>query len=129
MSLLLDTHALLWWSVSPEKLSAPAVEAMRSADELAVCAMTWWEIAWGVRRGGIVPKIPLGSWLQQMSREVRTVPLTPAIAIVAAQLPRDVPSDPGDRLIYATAVEHGWQLVSKDARLRAADTGGNVVIW
>jgi PIN domain nuclease of toxin-antitoxin system len=67
--------------------------------------------------------------LQDLAREVRTIPITPAIAVAAAQLPRDVPNDPGDRLIYATAVEHGWRLVSKDQRLRAADTSGNIVIW
>jgi PIN domain nuclease of toxin-antitoxin system len=27
-SLLLDTHALLWWLVEPEKLSSPALTAI-----------------------------------------------------------------------------------------------------
>ncbi len=35
--------------------------------------------------------------------------------------------DRADRLIYATAVEHGLKLVSKDARLRKH--GRSVAVW
>jgi PIN domain nuclease of toxin-antitoxin system len=46
---------------------------------------------------------------------------------------RDIPSgflrDPADRLIYATAVESGSRLVSKDRRLHDHDPRGDVVVW
>jgi PIN domain nuclease of toxin-antitoxin system len=33
-----------------------------------------------------------------------------------------------DRLIYATAIENGWQLVTKDARMGEMDEGG-AIVW
>jgi PIN domain nuclease of toxin-antitoxin system len=127
-TVLLDTHIVHWWADDPEKLSAVAARALSSADELAVAAISWVELAWlGTRR--LVLPIPLRSWLEQLAREVRTASLTPAIAARAAELPTAFPRDPSDRLIYATAVEHGWRLVTKDDRIRAFDTAGTVTIW
>jgi PIN domain nuclease of toxin-antitoxin system len=61
--------------------------------------------------------------------EVRTVGTTPAIAATAVSLPASFPRDPADRLIFATAIEHGWPLVTKDERLRDAAHGRVVAIW
>lgn len=45
-----------------------------------------------------------------------------ALALRAGSLDNEkFPSDPADRLIYATAVEFDAQLATADARLRAAD--------
>jgi hypothetical protein len=45
-SLLLDTHALLWWLVEPEKLSSLALAAMNDpAASIFVSAASGWEIA------------------------------------------------------------------------------------
>ena len=128
MTLLLDTHALLWSAVAPEQLSAGAARAISEADELAVAAMTWWELAWMVRRGRVTPRGSSTSWFAALQRDVRTIPITPAIALAAASLAA-FPSDPGDRLIYATAVDRGWRLVTKDGRMRAHDREGAVVVW
>jgi PIN domain nuclease of toxin-antitoxin system len=129
MTLLLDTHALFWWATEPDRLGAPSRRAIEAADELAVAAYTWWELAWMARSGRIGHSIPPRALIAALARDVRTVPLTPAIATAAAELPDAFPKDPGDRLIYATAVEHGWPLVSKDGRLHAFDAEGAVVIW
>ena len=40
-----------------------------------------------------------------------------------------VRGDPADRLIYATALEHGRRLVTKDGRFHAQDPEGAVVAW
>ncbi|MHB2024429.1 MAG: PIN domain-containing protein [Mycobacteriales bacterium] len=44
--LLLDSHVLHWWSAEPERLSPAAAEALGGADELAVSAVCWYELAW-----------------------------------------------------------------------------------
>ena len=49
MTLLVDTHVLQWWSAEPDRLSSPASEALENADELAVCTITWYELAWLAR--------------------------------------------------------------------------------
>ena len=128
-TLLLDSHALHWLADEPERLSPAATAAIAEADELAVAAISWVELAWLGARDRLVLPIPLRAWLQQLARDVRTAPLTPAIAARAAELPRSFPRDPSDRLIFATAVEHGWRLVTKDQRLREFDSTGRVTIW
>lgn len=45
----------------------------------------------------------------------------------AVALPDSFPGDPADRLIYATAVEHGLRLVTKDAQMRKH--GRSVAVW
>lgn len=117
-ALLVDTHVLHWWSAEPERLSAAAVAALEDAEELAVAAITWYELGWLAVRGRISVSLPVGTWLGHLAGSVRTAALTPAIAATAVGLPRTFPGDPADRLIYATAVEHGWKLVTKDDRLR-----------
>ena len=128
-TLLLDTHVVQWWSAEPERLSRAATTALERADELAVAAITWFELAWLARHDRIIVTIPLRSWLEQLSQELRTAPLTPAVADAAAALPASFPGDPADRLIYATAIEHGWRLVTKDRRLRSHRNLRPVALW
>lgn len=129
-TLLLDTHALQWWSAETERCSTAATDAIEGAAELAVAAITWYELAWLARHGRISVALPIGSWLGTLARSVRTVALSPAIAATAVSLPETFPSDPADRLIYATAVESGWPLVTKDARIRSHRGSPSVpTIW
>jgi PIN domain nuclease of toxin-antitoxin system len=46
------------------------------------------------------------------------LPVTPAIAAIAAGFSGAFPGDPGDRLIAATAIAHGLTLVTADTALR-----------
>jgi PIN domain nuclease of toxin-antitoxin system len=129
MTLLVDTHAFHWWLAEPERLSPAAGLALSAADELVVASITWFELGWMAVRGRIGTVGPIGAWLQRLAQDVRTIGLTPSIAALAAALPASFPSDPADRIIYATAVEHGWQLVSKDAAMRAHPSDRPMVIW
>ena len=117
-ALLADTHIPHWSSAEPERLSAAAVGALETADELAVAAISWHELGWLATRGRITVSLPVLTWLGHLARSVRAAAVTPAIAATAVALPRTFAGDPADRLIYATAVEHGWRLVTKDERLR-----------
>ena len=128
-TILLDSHALHWWSAEPERLSAAATDAIDGADELAVADITWFELAWLARHERIVVTIPTAAWLGQLAREVRTVPVSPSIADAAFALPATFPGDPADRLIYATAVERGWRLVTKDGRMRGHPHPRPITLW
>jgi PIN domain nuclease of toxin-antitoxin system len=127
--LMLDSHVLHWWSAQPERLSPAATRAVEEADELAVAAVTWYELAWLARHERIIVRIPVRSWLERLAEQVRTLGITPAIAEIAVSLPASFPRDPADRQIYATAVEHGLQLISKDERLRTHPHSRSIVIW
>ena len=129
MTVILDTHVVIWMDAWPGRLSAPALRAVSGGGELAVAAITWWELAWLLQHGRLTTRISPRAWFADLTRELRTIPLTPAIAQAAAALPPLFPHDPIDRLIYATAVEHGMRLVTKDGLLHQHDPEGRVVLW
>jgi PIN domain nuclease of toxin-antitoxin system len=126
---LLDSHALQWWSAEPDRLSRPALAAIEAADELAVASISWFELAWLAEHQRIVLSLPVRAWLAQLADLVRTLVISPAVAATAAALPACFPGDPADRLIYASALEHGLQLVTKDQRLRRHPQPRQVTIW
>ncbi|MGH7642881.1 MAG: type II toxin-antitoxin system VapC family toxin [Candidatus Dormibacteria bacterium] len=128
-TLLLDTHVLQWWSAEPHRLSRSAAAAIDDAAELAVASISWFELAWLAEHQRILTSVPVRSWLSQLHDLVRSVVISPAVAATAANLPADFPGDPADRLIYATALEHGWQLVTKDQRLRRHPQPRPITVW
>lgn len=128
-TVLLDTHVLHWWSTDPTRLSGAATKSLDEADELAVSAITWFELAWLARHERIVITMPAGSWLEQLAAQVETVAITPAIADTAVALPSGFPGDPMDRLIYATAIERGIRLVTKDEAMRQHRYPRPVTLW
>ena len=127
--LLLDTHVVHWWSAEPDRVSQPAREALVSADELLVAAVSWYELAWLARNGRIAINVPIRSWLESLGAQVRTISLGPAIADAAVALPDSFPGDPADRQIYATAIEQGVKLVTKDRAIANHDKPRSLVIW
>lgn len=128
-TVLLDSHVVHWWAAEPDRLSRAATSALENADELAVAAISWFELAWLAQHERIVVTTPLSSWLDGLAAQVRTAPLTAAIAQSAVALPSSFPGDPADRLIYATALARGWRLVTKDRRLRSHRAPQPVALW
>jgi PIN domain nuclease of toxin-antitoxin system len=123
------THVVHWWSAEPERVSKLARNALEEADEHAVAAISWYELAWLAKHERIVVNIPIRSWLQGLAGQLRTIGVTPAIADTAATLPSSFPGDPAGRLIYATAIEHGLGLVTKDRAIRDHDRPRSLTIW
>ncbi|MGD0273792.1 MAG: PIN domain-containing protein [Gaiellaceae bacterium] len=128
-TVLLDTHVVHWWSAEPDRVSEAAAKALSEADELALADVSWFELAWLARHERIAVTIPIRSWLERLSAEVRTIGITPAIADTAVSLPSSFPGDPADRLIYATAIEHGWRLITKDRKLHEQHQPRPVTLW
>jgi PIN domain nuclease of toxin-antitoxin system len=126
---LLDTHVVHWWSAEPKRVSARARKALEGADELAIAAISWYELAWLAKHERIVVTVPIRSWLQGLAAQLRTISMTPAIADTAVDLPATFPGDPADRLIYATAIESGLDLVTKDRAIRDHDKPRSLTVW
>jgi len=66
-----------------------------------------------IRRSGTIE-----SSLEMLLQGVIVLPITPEIAALAAEFPRDYSGDPGDRIIGATARAEGLTLVTHDERIR-----------
>lgn len=128
-AVLLDTHVVHWWSAEPERISRAGNSVLEEADELLVAAASWYELALLAERQRIVIDIPIRSWLEGLSAQMRTIGITPAIADSAVALPDSFPRDPMDRLIYATAIERGVKLVTKDRAIAEHDKPRSLVVW
>ena len=128
-AVLLDTHVIHWWSAEPERLTRTATDAIGAASELVVGAISWYELAWLARHERITVAMPVRSWLEGLAAGVRTIDVSPAIADTAVALPSTFPGDPADRLIYATAIELGLRLVTKDRRMRMHRHPRPIAVW
>jgi PIN domain nuclease of toxin-antitoxin system len=127
--LVLDTHVVHWWSAEPDRISKPARRALESADEFFIAAISWYELAWLARNGRIALDVPIRAWLDDLGAQLRTIGVTPAIAEIAVSLGDSFPRDPADRLIYATAIQQGVKLVTKDRAITEHDRPRSLVVW
>lgn len=131
MTLLLDTHILVWLAEGSGELSKPSVARLEAATRdtgLAVSAISFWEIAMLHRRRRITLSLPLQSWraLVLETPGFIEVPLTGDVAIESVNLPGDLDSDPADRMLIATARLRGWTMATRDDRIVDYGESGNV---
>jgi len=120
--ILLDTHVFLWWSTPDPELSprhAALIEEREKAG-VAVSAITFWQVALLVAKGRLDLK---GETLQQWFDRVQLIPTvivleaSPRILVASTTLPGDFHPDPADRIIVATAIEHGLSLLTEDRKI------------
>lgn len=115
-TVLHDSHVVHWWSAEPERLSRTAARAIDEADEPAVSAITGYELAWLATHERIEVSRPRrylagGVGSGHPKRRDDASHCRPSCSS-----PVLFPGDTADRVIYATAVENGWQLLTKDRR-------------
>lgn len=117
--LLLDTHALVWWSSDVPQLNSLAHDEIADPrNEVFVSAITGWEIAVKRAKGRISAPDNLGTVIED--RGFTHLPLTFRHAEQAGSLPMHH-RDPFDRFLVAQAQIEGLVLVTRDARIRLYD--------
>jgi len=119
-TLVLDTHALLWHASESENLSQVARDAIASAEELAVSAISAWEIGMLISKGRLSLSYDVSAWIDLAGRlpKIRWMDIGPELAVLSTRLPGTFHGDPADRLITATAISLGATLVTADDRIR-----------
>ena len=116
LRLLLDTHALLWWSSGDVQFSNNAVPAIVDEyNEKVISAAAAWEIATKYRLG----KLPEAEELildlpgYIANQNFTELPITIEHALRAGSLPGPI-RDPFDRILIAQAITDDLVLVSNE---------------
>jgi PIN domain nuclease of toxin-antitoxin system len=130
-SLVVDTHALLWWCGDRDQLSVAALDALNDAEALLVNPITFWEVGMLEAKNRIALDRPLQRWTAQIEalHRVTVVPLTARVCARASQL-TDFHGDPADRLIVAGALDAAAGLVTRDRTIAAwAEENSLPIVW
>lgn len=117
MTLLLDTHTILWLTEDLPRLGRAArrsCDAALAAGELAIPTVVLFEMGWALKRGHIEGPANVRDWRNRLlSLGVREVGLSAEIAMRAMEL-EDLHGDPLDRIIVATALVEEAVLLTAD---------------
>ena len=118
--ILLDTHVALWLvagSRSLGKRSERIAERAAAAAQLAISAVSFWEIALLIKK----QRLHWSDSATEMRRQILALgatelPLTGAAAILAGEI-ESLHGDPADRFIAASAIIHDATLMTADEKL------------
>lgn len=118
MRLLLDTHVVLWWLADDTRLGNVARTAIAGAPEVAVSAVTAWEINLKSALGKL--EAPDDLRQQLAGSGMRELPISFAHAEELRSLPAHH-RDPFDRMLIAQARSEAMTLVSADGHFTMYD--------
>jgi PIN domain nuclease of toxin-antitoxin system len=128
--IVLDTHALLWWTLSPGQLSRPATEVLARVAQTGGLAssISIWEIGVKVQRGKLALGISVDELVRRVERSgvVELVPVDTPIWLRSLALSWDH-KDPADRVIVATALHRGVPVMTKNEAIRSS--GLVATVW
>ena len=117
--LLLDTNALLWMRRGDGRLGRVArreIERAWHSGELAVSAISFWEVDMLHRKGRMKLLQDITAWRTQLLEDgLVEIPVDGTIAVRANRLV-DFHPDPADRFIVATALA-GHSLLTADRHI------------
>jgi PIN domain nuclease of toxin-antitoxin system len=120
---LLDTHALVFWSIG-ESVSSDFIEFFDNQDSkanLLVSSISFWEIALLVKKGKIDLK-DTNAWCNELTTNTNLQIINPTSKeMIDSTLLPDHHKDPFDRLLISQTLNHGLTFVSRDKLIRKYD--------
>lgn len=130
-SLILDTHAWIWFVDGSPELSVSArrqIESIAAGGEILISSISVWEVGMLENRGRLRLTKAIWDWINDAlsAPALRLVPLSAAIALESCFLPGRFHQDPADRFIVATARIEQATIVSRDRRILAYAKQGHV---
>ena len=131
MSLLLDTHVLVWLVKGVDALAPrhrSRLEAAAATEALEISAISFWEVAMLARSGRVSLTRSVIDWRREVLGTGRFAEraVTGEVAVESVMLPGELHADPADRLLVATARLDGATLVTHDRRIIEYSEQGHV---
>ena len=127
MTILLDSHAFVWWVLDDKQLSSRAFSAIEQDPDVYLSVVVAWEVSTKVRAGKWPTAKPLSDRFVEAMIHYNLRPL--AISVEHASFAGSMPGahrDPFDRMLAAQAITEGLPLVTVDP---AFQHFGVQVIW
>jgi PIN domain nuclease of toxin-antitoxin system len=121
VQLLLDTNAAIFAVEGTLRPAAAALltEKFRGGEAVLLSPITGWELGLLFSRGRLRAAIRPREYLRRLTSMpgVAMARLSAEILLDSSFLPGAPPRDPADRIIAATAREHGYTVMTRDAAL------------
>jgi PIN domain nuclease of toxin-antitoxin system len=119
MRVVLDTSAIIWWTLDQTRLTTSAHAAISNADELLISSVSVWEIGMADQKGRLILPVPFTEYVEDLLglERLSVCPVDVETWVANLQLSWDH-KDPADRTIVATAKERDLPLVTSDRRIR-----------
>lgn len=119
MTLLIDTHVLIWWLTEPSRLSSACLDSLGSGDaSVLVSAVSAYEIEFKRYADPLLQRLPADLASAVFAEGFDWLPITPEDAIIAGQLPRHH-RDPWDRLLIAQGIRSQCPIMTRDRAFEA----------
>ena len=122
-SLVIDTHAAIWYFAKSPRMSVAARaevnDAIAQGDRILLPSISIVEIVYLIEKKRLIPQT-LASLMQKLKLPDNTFAvqdLTADISQTLAEIPRSIVPDMPDRIIAATALHLGLPLVTSDRNI------------
>ena len=119
MTVVLDTSALIYWTLNPLQLSALAQAAIKRSNHIVISSISIWEIGIKVNKKQLRLPLSLEAYVHNLQRVryVELVPVDTATWLTNLSL-KWAHRDPADRTIVATAHLRKAPLVASDKTIQ-----------
>ena len=122
VKIVLDTCALIWWSLDPSKLTSAATEACKQMEKNKnglVPSIAIWEIAIKIKNQKLDLGVNLNKYVASLKKSsvVSIVPIDEDIWLESVQLEWEH-RDPADRVVVALASRNQASIVTADTKIR-----------
>jgi len=130
MKIVLDTCALIWWSLDPDLLSESAknlCDEMEQKKNGLVASISLWEIALKVKKGKLDLGIEFNIYINTLfqSDVLQIIPIDVDLWVESVNLDWEH-RDPTDRVVVALANQYQAQLITKDKIIKEFYT---LTVW
>ena len=122
MKIVLDTCALIWWSLDPDKLSQTALNVcnqMEKEENGLVPSISIWEIAIKIKNKKLDLGVDLNDYVNSLKKSsvVSIVPVNEDMWLDSVKLEWEH-RDPADRVVVALAKSNQAPIITADREIR-----------